>query len=176
MVQENKEMAIDFSSLSDEDLVFAYGNLLTELRDRKIIRSKNVVGDLGEYLAINFYNRTHNLPNLQAAPKGTQNVDALSRDGERYSIKTTTGKVTGVFYGLPPQASTAIPEKKFEHVILVMMNADYALIRINQLSWDDFLKYKRWHSRMNAWNISINKQLLKSTKEIFVNRKIVINL
>ena len=163
-------MSIDFSSLSDEDLVFAYGNLLTELRERKIIRSKNVIGDLGEYLAINIYNKTPGLPNLQAAPQGTQNVDALSRKGDRYTIKSTTGKVTGVFYGLPLQGSNESPDKKFEYVIIVIFNKDYALVRINQLTWDDFLKYKRWHSRMNAWNIPINNELLLKTKTIFMNK------
>ena len=162
-------MAVDFSLLSDEDLVFAYSSLLTALRDRKIIRSKNVIGDLGEYLAINLYNKTPGLPNLQAAPQGTQNVDALSRNGDRYTIKSTTGKVTGVFYGLPPQGSNASPSRKFEYVIIVIFNKEYKLLRINQLTWDDFLKYKRWHSRMNAWNIPINKELLLETKTIFAN-------
>ncbi len=158
-------MAINFSSLSNEDnedkeaVVFAYDTLLTEVA--------NVIGDLGEYLAIDFYNKTSGLPKLQVAPQGNQNVDALSRNGERYSIKTTTGKVTGVFYGLPPKGSGETPEKKFEYVIIVIMNEDFVLSRINELTWDDFLKYKSWDSKMNAWNISINKELLEKTKTIF---------
>ena len=46
------------------------------------------VGDLGEYLAIEYFNSTPGLPNLSKAPTGVKNVDALSRDGDRYSIKS----------------------------------------------------------------------------------------
>lgn len=103
---------MDFEKCSDDELVQGYGGLLKELKQRGIIRSKNVVGDLGEHIAIRTYNTTPRLPNLQAAPPGTQNVDALSRNGDRYSIKSITGNVTGVFYGLPPRESADIPEKK----------------------------------------------------------------
>jgi len=35
---------------------------------------------------------SQNETKLQAAPQGTKNVDAISRKGERYSIKTGTWK------------------------------------------------------------------------------------
>ncbi|BDC60694.1 MULTISPECIES: hypothetical protein [Bacillus] len=88
------------SKLSDDDLIKAYGEVIKEFKKRGIIRSKNLLGDLGEYLAINQYCSTIGLPNLQPAPIGTKNIDAISVKGERYSIKSTTGKVTGVFTDL----------------------------------------------------------------------------
>lgn len=45
-------------SLSDNDLIHAYGTVIDELKQRKIIRSKNVLGDLGEYLANKYYCET----------------------------------------------------------------------------------------------------------------------
>ena len=93
----------DFASLSIQDLIKVYGQIILELKRRGAIRSRNVIGDLGESLAIDFYNSTPGLPKLQVAPPSTQNVDALSKNGERYSIKATTGNITGVFYGLPPK-------------------------------------------------------------------------
>ena len=51
-------------------------------------------------MAVDYYINTSGLPNLQDAPTGTQNIDAISRDGNRYSIKSLTGSTTGVFYGL----------------------------------------------------------------------------
>jgi len=85
--------------LSDKDTWNAYALIIAELQKRKLIRTKNIVGERGEFLAIEFYNKTPGLPNLQAAPEGTQNVDALSRKGDRYSIKTISepAKTTGVF-------------------------------------------------------------------------------
>jgi len=43
---------------------------------------------------------------------------------------------------------------------------DYNLIRINELTWDQFLYFKRWHSTMSAWNLPINNELLEATKTI----------
>lgn len=153
--------------LVDEDLAFAYSSIIQELRSRGIIRSKNVLGDLGEYLVIKHYNETPGLPNLSPAPPGTQNVDALSRRGDRYSIKAMTGKVTGVFYGLH-DIGTSLPERqKFEYVIIALFDVSLTLRRINELTWEDFLKYKKWNKRMRAWNLSITKELLENTKTIF---------
>jgi len=75
-----------------------------------VSRTKNLLGDLGEYLAIEHFNNTAGMFNLQAATTGTQNIDAISRNGDRYSIKATTGNLTGVFYGLEPPDSD-IPDK-----------------------------------------------------------------
>ena len=158
----------NFSKLSIQDLIRLYSQVVSELKQRNVIRSKNIVGDLGENLAIEFYNSTPGLPTLQAAPASTQNIDAISKNGERYSIKTTTSKTTGVFYGLPPNGSSEgelLP--KFEYVIVVRMNADYELLGIYELTWKQFMKFKRWHSRMNAWNLSITREVLAESKKIF---------
>lgn len=160
-------MNTKLQDLSDTELIQAYSSIIKLLKERGIIRSKNIIGDLGEYVVIDYYNKTPGLPNLQAAPPSTRNVDALSRAGDRYSIKASTGRVTGVFYGFPPKDSDEMPDRKFEFVIIVMFDEDYNLKRINELTWGQFLQYKRWHSRMKAWNISINNDLLKNTKTIY---------
>jgi len=157
----------DLSALTDDDLVRLYPHLLKELKRRGIIHSKNVVGDLGERLAIATYNGTPGLPNLQAAPKGTQNVDAISRNGERYSIKTTTGRSTGVFFGLPLKGSRETPSQKFEYVVIVQFDSDYQLRGIYQVSWDVFVEHKKWQSRMNAWFLSVTKELLANARIIW---------
>ena len=73
-----------------------------------------MIGDMGEYLAIEYYNNTPGLPNLAPAPVRTENIDAISRKGDRYSIKSTSGNVTGVFYGLEPKGSDIPDIQKFE--------------------------------------------------------------
>jgi len=95
------------------------------------------------------------------------NIDAISRNGDRYSIKATTGKVTGVFYGLYSPNSTELNQQKFEYVILVILDKNLSLEYIIELTWNEFLKYKRWHSRMQAWNLPINKDILENTKCIY---------
>jgi hypothetical protein len=162
---------MDIKDLSDKNLIEMYGSCIRELKSRKIIRSKNVVGDLGEYLAIDHYCKTPGLPKLQPAPASTMNIDAISTKGERYSIKSTTSNTTGVFYGLSPKGSSLIDKQSFEYVIIVFFDDDYNLIRINELTWDLFLVHKRWHSRMNAWNLSITSKLLTDSKTIYLRGK-----
>ncbi len=156
----------DFSKYSIQDLIKLYSQVIFELKRRNAIRSKNIVGDLGENLAIDLYNSTAGLPNLQAAIIGAQNIDAISKNGERYSIKTTTSRTTGVFYGLPPLGSSEEILPKFEYVIIVRMNGDYELLGVYELTWKQFIKFKKWHSRMNAWNLSITRELLMESKKI----------
>lgn len=142
-----------FKELDDYDLVSVYGEWINELKERKMIRTNNVVGELGEYLAIKYYQDTPGLPKLQKVPIGTQNIDAISINGDRYSIKATSGSITGVFYGLND------PNNPFEK--------DFTLKSILEMDWKTFLKHKRWHKRTRAWNLSINKQLLADCKIIY---------
>jgi hypothetical protein len=154
--------------LNDKDVWNAYALIIAELQSRKLIRTKNIVGERGEFLAIEFYNNTPGLPNLQAAPEGTQNVDALSRKGDRYSIKTISepAKTTGVFYGCGNIDEKNIPEQKFEHVIVVIVDKNLQLKKIYEITWKQFLKFRKWHKTMRAWNLYTNKTFLTEVKVI----------
>lgn len=165
---------INLKELDDEDLWLGYGDIQQELKNRNLVRTNNIVGERGEFLAIETYNSISGLPNLQAAPEGTQNVDALSRRGERYSIKTISepGTTTGVFYGISEKDESEIPNKKFEYVIIVQIFKDYRPKRILELTWGQFLKFKKWHSTMRAWNLSVTKLLLNEAKIILDNSKV----
>lgn len=159
---------MDISSVSDEKLISLYSEIIKELKIRKIIRTENVLGDLAEFLAIKIYCDTAGLPNLQAAPVGTQNIDAISRAGERYSIKATTGSVTGVFTGLQPKGSSEPDKQKFEYVVICKFDDDCKLKAIYELDWGMFIKHKKWHSTMKAWNLSLSKELISNSKTIYL--------
>lgn len=154
--------------LSDENLWALYAQLEFKLKERGLVRTRNIVGERGEFLAITTYNKMTGLPKLQAAPEGTQNVDALSRKGERYSIKTITepSNTTSVFYGAGNPEDKEPPEKKFEYVIIVQIGKNYMLKKMLELSWETFLKFRRWHKTMRAWNLSVTQELLKEAKII----------
>lgn len=164
-------MNINIENLSTKELLSLYSDILKQLKVRDVIRSKNLLGDLGEYLAIEFYCNTPKLPKLQSAPIGTKNIDAISVKGERYSIKSTSGRLTGVFRDLNNPESNQIDDKKFEYVIIVIFNDDFELAKILEISWDQFLKFKRWHPTVKAWNIPITKALIKDSK-IIINYQI----
>lgn len=162
---------IDFSNLSDIELIAIYGEWIKELKNRQIIRTNNIVGEIGEYLGIKYYNETKGLPKLQVALTSTKSVDAISNRGERYTIKTTTSRTTSVFYGINSPDDKRKQEKLFEYVIIVILNKNYCIEKILELNWDMFLKHKHWHSRMNAWNLIISEKLIKDSTIIYDSRK-----
>ncbi len=154
------------NEISDKEIWLLFGKVKIELKRRGLVRTNNIVGERGEFVAVEKYNNTPGLPNLQKAPEGTQNVDALSRKGERYSIKTITlpGKTTGVFYGMEKDDSRI--EKKFEFVIIVLIDSDLTPVNIYEINWETFMKLRRWHSRMKAYNLTVTNILIKESKKI----------
>ena len=137
-----------------------------ELRERGVLKTKNLVGELGQYYAGDFYYNHSKLPNLFSAPLGVQNVDALSRNGELYSIKTVSsrGGTTGSFLG---PDSINKNEQKFHYLLIVILDDAYALDMILELTWDDFIKHKKFNSRMNNYNITATKKLINLVKIVY---------
>jgi hypothetical protein len=148
-----------FQELNDEKILELYGRILVELKRRSLIRTNNLVGDWGERLALKHYNESHELPNLKAVDIGTKCVDAINEHDERYSIKTTTTGITGVFNGLNNKESTMPQEKLFEYVIIVMLNKNFSVTKMYELNWESFLLLKKWNKSKNTWYLSISKKL-----------------
>ena len=92
---------MNLEDLDNDELISLYPKLLKELKRREIIRTNNLIGELGEFIAVREYKKNSQLPQLQLNLKSTKNVDAISIKGERYAIKSTSGKGTGVFASLP---------------------------------------------------------------------------
>jgi hypothetical protein len=154
---------MDLSKLKDEQVVDVYPRVLKELKTRGIIKTNNLVGDLGEYLAIKTYSETPRLPKLQDAPAGTKNIDAISTKGERYAIKSSSGTGTGVFASLPTGNDNKI---YFEYLILVIFDKDYVLREIYELTWKQFIKFRVIKTPENKWNLPITKKVKEIAKKI----------
>ena len=154
----------DINSLKDEEVISLYPKILKELKNRNIIRTNNLVGDLGEYWCIKKYNEIAGLPKLQDAPKSTKNIDAISVNGERYAIKSTSGAGTGVFASIPTNKDEKI---YFEFLVLVLFDKDYVLKEIYELNWSKFLKFRKIKPPENKWNIPITQSVKSEAKKIF---------
>ena len=157
----------DLKDIETEKLWQLFSDVMNELKARGALNSNNIVGDRGESLAVTLYNEISGLPKLQLAPPSTQNIDAISVKGDRYSIKTISfpNKTTGVFhgYGSPEQP---IEDKLFEYLIVIQLKG-YSPHLVVQMTWETFHKYKRWHSTMRAYNISLTKDFLLNSKIIY---------
>lgn len=152
---------IQLARLSDDELVLLRAGLDAELRRRNIARS---VGGVGERLAIEHFRKTPGLPKLDIASRGTKNVDANSRHGERYSIKTVcSAKKTGTIY---PDLQDR-DKQLFEHLLIVKLAEDWSLESIHQLPWSEFAKVRSWDKRMNAWYVGISARTLGAATLIF---------
>lgn len=140
--------------LPDNELITLRAAIEVEMRRRSLAVS---VGQIGEELAINYFKSTAGLPNLQRAPNGTKNVDALSRDGDRYSIKSVcNGKKTGTIYPDPDDIEKVL----FEYLLVVRLSPEWSLMSIHQFSWRDFVQARSWDKRMNAWYVPVSGKAL----------------
>jgi len=157
--QKNKGKTFpDFSKATDQELIDCRATLEVEMRKRRLGFS---VGQIGESLVIKHYNATPGLPKLLRSPTGTKNVDALSRNGDRYSIKTIwNAKKTGTVY---PDSSDK-GKQLFEFLIVGQLSDDMALKNIYEFSWEQFTKVRSWDKRMNAWYIGCSKKNLRSAR------------
>ena len=161
--ERNRGSPADLEKLNNEELVILRANIETELNKRGISFR---VGEVGEKLVISFFNSKPGLPNLLQAPAGAKNVDALSREGDRYSIKTfMKAKKTGTVY--PDEKDK--DKQLFEYLVVVKLNANYQLFAIYRYSWQEFVRIRAWDKRMNAWYLPLSKKNL-DTAEIILNK------
>ena len=152
---------IDLVNLSDEDLILMRAGLDVEMRRRKIAFT---VGEVGERLVIQYFKSTPGLANLQLAPPGTKNVDALSHRGDRYSIKTIcNAKKTGTIY--PDRQDR--DKQLFEFILVAKLSDDWSLQWIYEFSWAEFVKVRSWDTRMNAWYIGCSTSNLVQARKVF---------
>lgn len=154
-----------FNEKGDLRAIQKFSDSIEDLKKRNIIKTKNIVGDLGESFAIRYYNKESKLPNLKDMPIGTKYFDAKSEDGKRYTIKTTTTKTTGVFNGLNTPNCKLPEEQRFDYVIIVVLNSqNFSPQVIYEINWDDFLVLKKWNSSKNTWYLTLNKQLKENAE------------
>jgi len=153
----------DFSKATDQELIQYRAALEVEMRKRHLGFS---VGQIGELLVIEHFKRTPGLPKLLRSPIGTKNVDALSRNGERYSIKTVwNAKKTGTIYPDPNNKEKQL----FEFILIAQLNDNLILKSIHQFSWNEFIEVRSWDSRMSAWYIGCSAKNLKQGKSILTS-------
>lgn len=154
------EPSDELVGLSDIDLLRLRARVAAELTKRGL--ALNVVQVAGS-LAIATYNATPGHANLQPAPTGTQNVDALSRRGDRYSIKGVLDvRKTGTVY--PDRED---PDKQlFVYLIVVRIDADWQLVALYEFDWKTFSEVRSWDRRMNAWYVGLAAKTLARATQI----------
>ena len=154
---------INLDKLNDDELIDLYPMLLDQLKARGIIRTKNIIGELGEFIVNREYKKNPKLPELQLNLKSTKNIDATSIKGERYAIKSTSTNLTGVFHSLPIEDDKIV---YFEYLIIVIFNKDYSLSEIYELTWKEFLRFRKMKLPEKKFNVLITNELKQTVRKI----------
>ncbi|WP_208446627.1 hypothetical protein [Burkholderia ambifaria] len=161
MDPNHNKITVDLKSLDDVGLLDLRAAVDREARHRGL--SFNV-GEIGEKIAIALFKERPDLPVLAPAPRGTKNIDAISRDGNRYSIKTLQrAKKTGTIYPDPVDKHRRL----FEFILIIMVNDEYSLERLIELDWDQFCTVRSWDVRMNAWYVARSHRALSIGRQIY---------
>ncbi|PES80079.1 hypothetical protein CN509_09770 [Bacillus cereus] len=158
---------VEYDNMTIAEGLEEYSKLMKMFKKRKATRTNNFIGDMGESIAIEHYNASPSLPNLRMVEIGMKHIDAISDTNERYSIKATRTKMTGVFNGLNDIDSDMPQEQLFEYAIIVLFDENVSLKAIYQLDWHSFLFLKRWNTSKRTWYLTISKELKRQSKIIY---------
>lgn len=153
-------------TITDQELVIACATLLAALRTRGIVRTKNVVGDLGESYAVTFYNQINRRGGLTRLPTNSTDIDATDSQGGKYAVKAASPKSarTSAFHILEEHPSDS---SLFDYVILVRLNELLQIVSIYEFSWETFWERKKWSKRQKAWFLPITKAVLQAGTALF---------
>jgi len=154
---------------TDQALIDDYSRALKALRDAGIIRTKNVVGELGERFAEITYSERDDLPRMTLEPTNQQDIDARDNEGRGYSIKTvteTSAKRTGAIH---LEQAHQQDDQRFDILIVVILSDSMELLSLYSFTWEQFWRLKRWSRTQKAWFLNLTKSNLSVGTKI-VNR------
>lgn len=151
----------NFTELTNEQVWSLFGLAKKELKSRGLVRTGNIIGERGEQLVFKHYNGTRGLPKLQPSQITSKNVDAMDRDGRRYSIKTLSEKTvnTGKFV-------VSDNDQKFERLVVISLDEKLDTKIIIELTWDQFVKHRSFDGK--SWFITLNQRLIKEADLIYL--------
>jgi len=145
---------IDVKNLDAEKLLQLYGNLMEELRRRKLVRSSNnPVSDYAEKIVC------ERLRLLQAA-KSSKGYDAVDENtGVKYQIKArrltrhNKSRQLGVIRNLT--------QKLFDYLIAVIFDESFKPIEIWRIPRETIPKYARFSKHQNGYILVITGKILE---------------
>lgn len=146
------DIRTDLSDLDDLQIIKLYADVVYELKNRKIIRSAKITGDLGESFVINHFNENKELPNLELiANKSNKSFDAFNnQNNNKYEIKTITQSHTSNIKYI----SGTVP---FDFLIICKLDNNYYVENLYQLSFKEFENVKK-HKSQDTWFVKIDSK------------------
>lgn len=151
-----------------EELLELYSNIEIELKNRGVIRTSNLTGELAEYYALKYLKSWNNEMELILEPPSTKDFDIKDiKSNLSFSVKGIKGKnnKTSIF-DRDNHKNELNPKKLFDYAVVVKFNYKYQIDQVYLLSWDVFLIHRNWHSTMKGWDLTITNNFKLDDKVI----------
>lgn len=156
----------DSTQVTDDEIVCAFATLMSAMRKRAIIRTNNVVGDLGERYAVLAYEQNPDRKPIHLFKTNTADVDAGDANGRSYAIKAASPASTKTSAFHLEQERTA-DQKAFDYLVVVQVDDLMRPKAVYELTWEYFWTTKRWSKRQNAWFLPLTKGVLRGATLIY---------
>ena len=94
-------------------------------------------------------------------------IDVIATDPESLNTVNIQVKTRTIDGKISSWLMSEKNEKVFEYLLIVVLDDDYDVLSVLQLTWDDFMEHKKYNSRMENYNISLTKKLISSVEIIY---------
>lgn len=144
-------MPFDLSEASPTELLRCYGQILEELRARKILRSSNApTGDYAEYLVARALR-------LDLENNSKAGYDATDSAGVRYQIKSRRTTSYNKSKQLSPIRN--LEARDFDSLIAVLFNEQFDVTLVVKIPQEIIARYARFNEHVNGHILVLNKIL-----------------
>ena len=151
-------LSLKIKKLGTNELIHLYSETIKELKSREIVRTKNIVGELGEW-------HCQERLELQLSAPNQKHFDALDSEKNRYSIKAVTESSAKRTSAIHLSEDIDINSICFEYLIVVILSDSMELESIHSYSWNKFWKLKS--KNKNHYYLALTKSNLGLGKELY---------
>lgn len=150
-------LQLDVKVLSVPSLLALYGNVLGELRDRKVVKTNNPpAGDYAEYLVAAALKGT-------IAPNSQKSWDVALLDGSTIQVK---GRLVINRNALGDRQLSTIRSFDFDKLAVVLFNGDYTVWKAALCSVEVALSESKEDKHVNGWRLFATDHFLSLGEDL----------
>ena len=141
-----------FDAKTDAQLVALYGEVMSELFDRGIVRSgNNPIADMAERLIADYYG-------VEPEPPNSKSYDVVAKDGTSIQVKALR-RTRAARRGLSPLRTL-----DFDYVAAVIFEMDMRLVEAVFVPVDAVRDHMKWSKTWKANRLSVTQKLLADSR------------
>lgn len=146
---------LTLGNLTIPELLQFYAQVLSELRSRRVLRTKNLLGDYTEWLVAEKLG-------LTLSGNSTAGYDAVDAEGHRYQIKGRQPTLENPSTQLG--ALRSLDNEDFDFLIGVLFNADFTPRLVIKAPHSVVVEHARYMERVNAHRLQLQGAWLRDSR------------